>query len=93
MTAVFARPFRLVAADGSGCDGVEFPSGRVVLDHPAVGLRYAAVSLDVALADHDGARVIWGQCSCWDISNMSDPEPKFATNADCPVHGGPEVDG
>lgn len=56
---LWARPFNVTTVRGEVYHGVEFPSGRVVLDHQVDGLVAAAVSLDVLLAapDMNGAVV------------------------------------
>jgi hypothetical protein len=55
----WARTFNLTTAGNDLYHGVEFPSGRVVLDRPESGLACAAVSLDELLAtpDMQGATV------------------------------------
>jgi len=57
----YARGFRLVTPDGDFYDGAQYPSGRVVLDHPERGLVAAAVSVDALLerAGLTGSSVYW----------------------------------
>lgn len=52
------RPFRLTQPEGRCLYGVEFPSGRVALDHTEEGLAYAAVSLEELLRAPDMAGAI-----------------------------------
>jgi hypothetical protein len=47
------RSFRLIQPEGRCLHGVEFPSGRVVLDHAEDGLVCAAVSMEQLLAAPD----------------------------------------
>lgn len=57
MTSTYARPFRITLPDGRHLDGVEFPSGRVVVDDAHAGLFNAAASIDHLLGSGD--RVEW----------------------------------
>lgn len=52
-------PFNVITETGDLYHGVEFPSGRVVLDHPDTGLACAAISIEdlLAMADMRGATV------------------------------------
>lgn len=66
MTEQWARPFRVFYPTGGTetdvVHGVQFPSGRCVLDHESRGLYYAAVSFD-ALDLGDDAEVEWADAA------------------------------
>lgn len=54
IAAGFARPFRINLPDGREIDGVEFPSGRVVLDDIRTGLIGGYISIEhVAVGPDD----------------------------------------
>jgi hypothetical protein len=65
MDAQYPRGFRAVWPDGFVVHGVQFPSGRCVVDSPAGGLWKAAVSFE-ALELHESAVIDWDPGINWD---------------------------
>lgn len=54
----FARRFRLHTPNGDTYDGVAFPSGRHLTDHPQRGLAFVAVSMEALLEEYpEGTRI------------------------------------
>ncbi len=57
----YARGFRLALRDGTAFDCALFPSGRIVTDHRAEGLRTAYLNMEALTSDalSFGMRVEW----------------------------------
>lgn len=63
----YARGFRLVYPDGYAIDGVQFPSGRCVLDDES-GLVEAAVDIDSLSLRRPGDRIEWADSPETEVS-------------------------
>lgn len=56
----WSKSFRIVLPDYTVLDGIQFPSGRCVVDHPERGLMYAAVSVEELPPVKDNPDVVIG---------------------------------